>query len=69
MLIHQQNSYAPRGKRRTEFREAQSREPVSKFNKFSVLRGRISLAYSACQTILPSFSRRPMFLCSLVGNI
>jgi hypothetical protein len=33
MLIHWQNLYAPRSKRRTGRREAQSREPVSKIKK------------------------------------
>jgi hypothetical protein len=36
MLIHWQNSYAPRGKQRTGRREAQSREPVNKVKKLSV---------------------------------
>jgi hypothetical protein len=30
MLIHRQNLYAPRGKRRTGRREAQNHEPVNK---------------------------------------
>jgi hypothetical protein len=36
MLIHQQNSYAPRGTQRTGRGEAQSREPVNKVKKLSV---------------------------------
>jgi hypothetical protein len=37
MLIHRQNSYAPRGKQRTVRREAQSREPVNKVKELPVL--------------------------------
>jgi hypothetical protein len=37
MLIHQQNSCAPRGKQRTSRREAQSCEQVNKVKKLSVL--------------------------------
>jgi hypothetical protein len=33
MLIHRQNLYVPRSKRRTRRREAQSREPVNKVKK------------------------------------
>jgi hypothetical protein len=33
MLIHRQNSYAPRGKQRTGRREAQSREPANEVKK------------------------------------
>jgi hypothetical protein len=33
MLIHRQNSYAPRSKQRSCRREAQSREPVNKVKK------------------------------------
>jgi hypothetical protein len=36
MLIHLQNSYAPRGKRRAGCHEAQGREKVNKVKKFSV---------------------------------
>jgi hypothetical protein len=36
MLIHRQNSYAPRGKQHTGHREAQSREPFNKVKKLSV---------------------------------
>jgi hypothetical protein len=33
MLIHRQNSHAPRGKQHTNSRKAQSREPVNKVKK------------------------------------
>jgi hypothetical protein len=36
MLIHRQNSYAPRGKQRTGHREAQNREPVKKVKNNSL---------------------------------
>jgi hypothetical protein len=36
MLIHRQNSYEPRGKRRSGRREAQSCEPADKVKKFGV---------------------------------
>jgi hypothetical protein len=36
MLIHRQNSCAPRGKQRTRRREAQSREPVNKVKNLFV---------------------------------
>jgi hypothetical protein len=36
MLIHRQNSFAPRSKQRTGSREAQSRDPVNKVKKRSL---------------------------------
>jgi hypothetical protein len=37
MLIHRQNSYAPRSKQRTGRREAHSRKPANKVKKLPVL--------------------------------
>jgi hypothetical protein len=51
MLIHRQNSYAPRGKQLTGRREAQSREPVNRVKKNSLYLHRTFLSYGCLHKV------------------